>query len=232
MDETADSSTSLTVRSRLRDWLGTQVPRHLFSRLPQVIGRIPSFAGEKSLSLTFDDGPHPEGTPALLDVLRTHQVNATFFLLGERAARWPELVREIISEGHQIGNHSWSHVDFWKCSKLRLLVELTRCQRLLENIALEPVFWMRPPYGHVTYTARAWAKRTGATVALWDILPPDYNPASDLKRLETVWMNHLRPGSVVCLHDNEVSRRITPKLLSEMLPRLKETGWMFQDLSL
>ncbi len=232
MEEKADSPSTLTIRSRLRDWLGTQVPRHLFSRLPQVIGRIPHAPGERSLALTFDDGPHPKGTPALLDVLRKHQVSATFFLLGERAQRWPELVREIIAEGHQIGNHSWSHVDFWKCSKTRLLVELCRCQQVLENIAVEPVVWMRPPYGHVTWTARAWARRTGVTVALWDVLPPDYNPASTLNRLESVWVNHIRSGSIVCLHDNDVSCKITPQMLDRTIPVMKDFGWSFQDLSL
>lgn len=227
----AHSPSALSARSRLRDWLGTQVPRHVFSRLPRVLSRIPSPSGEKNVSLTFDDGPHPTGTPALLDILRQHQVPATFFLLGERARRWPELVREILSEGHQIGNHSWSHADFWKCSKTHLLKELCRCQQTLEEIAGEPVQWMRPPYGHVTYTARAWTRRRESQVVLWDLLPPDYNPASDLARLKQIYHRFVRPGSIICLHDNDVSGAITPQLLQELIPQAQDTGWNFRLLS-
>ncbi|WP_437228186.1 polysaccharide deacetylase family protein [Planctomicrobium sp. SH661] len=221
----------LTWKSKLRDWLGTQVPRHGFSRLPRVLSRIPHGPGEQVLSLTFDDGPHPTGTPALLDVLSVNNVRATFFLLGERAQRYPELVREILAEGHEIGNHSWSHADFWKCTKTHLLVELSRCQHLLSEIAAEPVHWMRPPYGHVSYTARAWARRNDSTVVLWDLLPPDYNPGSDVARLKSVYQRFIRPGSVVCLHDNDVSQHVTPQLLRSLIPQAREAGWSFRGLS-
>jgi len=219
------------MRSALRDWLGTQVPRHLFSRLPLVLSRIPTAPQEKALAFTFDDGPHPTGTPELLDVLRQFHVPATFFLLGERARRWPELVREILAEGHQIGNHSWSHADFWKCTKQHLLRELSRCQMTLEEIAEKPVRWVRPPYGHITYTVRAWAQRHQSRVVLWDLLPPDYHPASDLPRLNRVYRRYVRPGSILCLHDNDVSQTITPRFLKELLPQAREAGWSFQPLS-
>ena len=232
MESSDHSPTPLTFGSRLRDWLGTKVPRHVFSRLPRVLARIPHEPQSKVLSLTFDDGPHPTGTPVLLDLLREFDITATFFLVGERARRWPELVRDILVEGHEIGNHSWSHADFWKCSKTRLLQELSRCQHELEQISGAPVRWMRPPYGHVIYTARAWARRHNSTIVLWDLLPPDYNPASNLSRLKQVYQRHVRPGSVVCLHDNDASRKITPQFLREIIPEARQTGWNFQRLCL
>ncbi|SFI46716.1 polysaccharide deacetylase family protein [Planctomicrobium piriforme] len=229
MDDSHASQHELTFRMQMRDWAATQVPRHVFSRLPRVLCRLPE-RGE-TLSLTFDDGPHPEGTPALLDVLAKYNAPATFFLLGERVRRWPELVKRILDAGHAIGNHSWSHADFWKCSKTHLLTELTRCQRTLEDLAGEPVRWVRPPYGHVTYTVRAWAKRKDVRVVLWDLLPPDYSPVPDVKRLQRIYKRFVRSGSIICLHDNNNSLRVTPELLDSIIPQAQASGRTFVPLS-
>jgi len=223
-----ETSDRLTVPMRVRDWLATEVPRRIFSRLPQVVCRLPGPATR--LALTFDDGPHPTGTPALLDVLDEHQVPAVFFLIGERARQWPELVREILARGHAIGNHSWTHADFWKCSKEELLSELNHCQQTLEDLAGAPVPWVRPPYGHVTWTVRHWARDRGARVVLWDLLPPDYSPVPDVDRLEKVYQKYHRSGSIICLHDNDNSARVTPQLLQRIIPGARSHGFNFSPL--
>ena len=105
----------------------------------------PRRAGE--LALTFDDGPNPAWTPRLLDILASHDVRATFFLVGRFAQAEPELVRRIAAAGHLIGNHSWSHPNLALTATGRIDEELQRTSETLEQITGAPVRYFRPPFG-------------------------------------------------------------------------------------
>ncbi|MDP4780163.1 MAG: polysaccharide deacetylase family protein, partial [Akkermansiaceae bacterium] len=112
----------------------------------RIFGKVRTRGG-KGIWLTLDDGPCPETTPAVLDLLDEHGAKATFFLIGDRAAKHPELVREIRRRGHGIGNHSWSHprAFFWCLGPVRTWREITRCQRALTEITGEAPVWFRAP---------------------------------------------------------------------------------------
>ncbi|WP_437206185.1 polysaccharide deacetylase family protein [Planctomicrobium sp. SH664] len=224
----ADSSVRLTPRMRVRDWLGTKVPRHVFARIPGVMCRLPGAGRE--LSLTFDDGPHPVGTPLLLAALREFQAPATFFLLGERARRWPDLVRQILNEGHVLGNHSWAHLDCWKSTPQKIFREFSACQQLLEEMSGEPVRWLRPPFGHIKRPLFGWGTKKQVQTVLWDVIPPDYSPVHDVDRLQWICHRHLRNGSIICLHDNDNSAQVTPEFLRRMIPQALHEGWTFVPL--
>jgi peptidoglycan-N-acetylglucosamine deacetylase len=106
--------------------------------------------GGNTVALTFDDGPDEEFTPQVLDVLAAHRVRATFFLVGRRARNHPELVRRIVSDGHAVGSHTWSHPRPWTIGGLETLREYRAGRRAIEDLAGRDVPLFRPPKGYVT----------------------------------------------------------------------------------
>jgi peptidoglycan-N-acetylglucosamine deacetylase len=126
------------------------------------------------LALTFDDGPNPACTPRLLDILASHSVHATFFLVGSFAQQQPELIRRILAAGHLIGNHSWSHPNLALTPARRVDEELTRTSDTLQQITGAPIKYFRPPYGarrpHVLRTAR----RLGMIPVTWNAMTNDW----------------------------------------------------------
>ncbi|HEX4936049.1 MAG TPA: polysaccharide deacetylase family protein [Gemmatimonadaceae bacterium] len=152
---------------------------------------------EAVAALTFDDGPHPVYTPPLLDLLDRHAARATFFLVGEAAARHPALVREIAARGHAVGNHSWSHPSFTMIPGGERRRQLHACRRALAPYGA-PLF--RPPYGHHSVPARLDALWCGHEVIGWSHDSHDWCEA-DEDVLADALERGIRPGSIVLLHD-------------------------------
>jgi peptidoglycan-N-acetylglucosamine deacetylase len=137
-------------------------------------------ARSRELALTFDDGPNPTWTPKLLDTLASHNVHATFFLLGGFAQQQPDLVRRIAAAGHLIGNHSWSHPDLSRTSTSRVREELARTSDLLEQTIGAPVRYFRPPFGARRPVVFRIARDLGLTPALWNAMTNDWSePLTD-----------------------------------------------------
>jgi peptidoglycan/xylan/chitin deacetylase (PgdA/CDA1 family) len=133
------------------------------------------------LALTFDDGPNPAWTPRLLDILATHQVRATFFLVGSYAQAEPDLVRRIAAGGHLIGNHSWSHPNLALTAAGKVREELARTSETLEQIAGVPVRYFRPPFGARRPIVFMLARRLGMVPVLWNAMTTDWRePSADL----------------------------------------------------
>ena len=130
------------------------------------------------LALTFDDGPNPAWTPRLLDLLASHDVHATFFLVGKFAQAEPELVRRIVSAGHAIGNHSWSHPNLALTAAGRVEEELTRTSDLLQQIAGAPIRFFRPPFGARRPYVLRTARRLGMIPLLWNAMTTDWSEPS------------------------------------------------------
>ena len=136
----------------------------------------PSRPGE--MALTFDDGPNRHWTPRLLDTLASHNVRATFFLLGNRAEMEPALVRRMFAAGHLIGNHTWDHPNLSRSSSLRIRQELTRTSATLEQITGAPVKFFRPPYGARRPAVFRIAREIGLTPVLWNAMTSDWSEPS------------------------------------------------------
>jgi peptidoglycan-N-acetylglucosamine deacetylase len=156
--------------------------------------------------LTFDDGPDPQTTPRILELLARHGVKATFFLVGERAERHPALVREILSQGHQVGEHGYRHLHPWTTRPLAYLRELRQSGRAARGWAgTRSRVLFRPPFGKLNLFTMAYVIASGRRLAFWDIDPRDYeapSPDATAARVMERW-NH---GAVVLLHDG----RMTP----------------------
>ena len=146
--------------------IGTLVPRcALFG---PMIKRLPP--GGNLALLTIDDGPHPQHTPAILDLLDRHHIKALFFLVGERAAQHPQLVREIVARGHEIGNHTQTHpaTTFWMLRPVRLWREIAGCQETLTSLCPEqPPRFFRPPAGHHNIFTAQIAGALGLRMMMW-----------------------------------------------------------------
>lgn len=138
----------------------------------------PARPGE--IALTFDDGPNPTWTPKLLDTLASHNVHATFFLLGGFAQAQPDLVRRIAAAGHLVGNHSWSHPDLSRTPAQRVRQELWRTSQTLEQIVGAPVRYFRPPFGARRPVVFRIARELKLQPVLWNAMTNDWSePAAD-----------------------------------------------------
>jgi len=158
------------------------------------------------LALTFDDGPNPAFTPRLLEILARHDVHATFFSVGSYAQAQPALVRQIVAAGHQVGNHSWSHLNLARASASQIEEQLSRSCQTLEQITGAPVHYFRPPFGARRPEVLRAARRLGMVPVLWNAMTSDWkNPSADsiaqrlmrkIDRLE----RHGR-AAIIVLHD-------------------------------
>ncbi len=160
------------------------------------------------LALTFDDGPNPAWTPRLLDVLASHGVRATFFMLGSRAQAQPELTRRIAAAGHLIGNHSWNHPNLAITSVRRIREELAQTTEVLEQIVGAPVKYFRPPFGAKRPEVFRAARELGLVPVLWNAMTTDWKePSADaiVRRLRAKIDRLERRGwaANIVLHDGD-----------------------------
>ncbi|WP_176611344.1 polysaccharide deacetylase family protein [Actinomadura sp. WMMB 499] len=183
-------------------------------------------ARSKCVALTFDDGPVP-GTAELLDVLDANGVRATFFVVGEKAAEHPELVRREYLAGHEIGNHSYTHADLGEASKERVVSELRRTQDVIRSATgLTPVL-LRPPYGSMSKTLEREARRMGLAQVLWSVDPQDWSER-DSGSVEKKIVEGVRPGGVVLMHDIHGS---SVDAVPDIIERLRDDGYEFVTVS-
>lgn len=204
------------LRQALRRGLSAALPRRLF-----MVAGPPSARG---LALTFDDGPHPEHTPVVLDRLRELGVSATFFVVGERAEAHPALVARIVAEGHALGHHSWSHARPEERAPLSLVSEARRTAALLERLAGARPRLFRPPFGKVGAGELAGLWALGQTVVLWNRDPKDFasGDAAAVRR----WFDTepLAGGDILLLHD--VHAHVAPAL-DAVVARARRAGLGF-----
>ena len=172
------------------------------ARLPMARGPRPVLfsvrTDAKALALTFDDGPDPATTPVLLDLLARLGAKATFFLVGTRAERHPELVARIAAEGHEIGNHSWQHLSLPSLSEAEVADQLIRTRNVLQRHGRT---LMRPPFGDATPTTMAVVHRLNYTIVAWNVVGQDWFD-DDADTIARRILDQARPGSIVLLHDS------------------------------
>lgn len=201
-----------------------QLPRLLECFYPFALWRKPrNRKGLKTLYLTFDDGCVPQTTPALLDLLDRYQVKATFFVVGENALRYPDLVRQVALRGHRLGNHTFRHLNGFSTPDSVYLDSVEQTDQILRatlvqspEISPEGVcaclypLLFRPPYGKMRWSQLRAIRKTHEVV-LWDLLTHDYNPAYSPDCILRAIQRYTRDGSVVVFHD---SIKAQPNLLS------------------
>ncbi len=154
-------------------------------------------AQEACLALTFDDGPSSQVTPQILDILAKHHVQATFFIVGSHVAGNEELLRRMYRDGHEIGNHSWSHPDFTTITAAQLDMQVAKAQQAIVRAGVPAPTLFRPPYGAVNAVVRA---HVPMTLAMWNVDPEDWRQKTGKEVVERVEAG-IKPGRVVDMHD-------------------------------
>ncbi|MCS0605438.1 polysaccharide deacetylase family protein [Streptomyces sp. LP11] len=175
--------------------------------LPAV--RLPLFPGlagtghPRHIALTFDDGPDPRSTPRFLDALDGLGVRATFFVLGERVVRHPEVVRETAERGHEVAVHGWNHDRPWRPAPARDAAEVARAARAVHDVTGRPPRWYRPPYGILTGGRWAAARRAGLRTVLWSAWGRDWTADATPESVRATVAAGLRGGGTILLHDSD-----------------------------
>lgn len=174
----------------------------------------------KKIALTFDDGPHPIYTPELLDGLRERGVVCTFFVTGENATLYPELIEQMKEDGHLVGNHTYHHVQLSTVGEEVFLQELQETNRVLEGILEEEIVFVRPPYGDWTKSVE---KEIDMLPVLWDIDPLDWCTGNASKVVKKV-LENAEDQSIILMHDYyATSVEAALKIVDELL----EDGYEF-----
>jgi peptidoglycan-N-acetylglucosamine deacetylase len=185
---------------------------------------------ERKVWITIDDGPNPHDTPKLLDLLDEHGARATFFLIGERAERYPHLVREIVERGHEVGNHTYHHPAgwFWFLGWGGNFREISKGAGILRRIV--PSFslrWFRAPAGMRNHHVHPILKEQGLQLVAWSVRGRDGVSRDKVKILERL-ENGIAPGAIMLMHEGVVDindERLAPQVLGGLLELLKVGGY-------
>lgn len=156
----------------------------------------------RQVALTFDDGPDPRYTPRCLEILKAHGVRATFFLVGQQARRYPDLARRIRADGHDVGNHTWSHQHHWFLGPRRAMDEVREGSRAISEIIGEPSRYFRPSFGVMNLFSYREAARLGERCVLWSITAEDWVGGRSADTIAATVCPRLKDGSIVLLHDS------------------------------
>ena len=180
------------------------------------------------IAMTFDDGPSEKLTPELLDLLARHHIHATFFVIGQNVVAHPEILQRAAREGHEVGNHSWSHPAFGKMSDERVRTELQKTDDAIRAALGKRPVLMRPPYGSITARQKKWINAEfGYRTILWDVDPLDWKrpgPSVVMSRI----VKGTRPGSIILSHDIHPG---TIKAMPETFDQLEAKGFKFVTVS-
>lgn len=201
-------------------------------RTPKLVSRLlfPGYLwemeeSEKCLYLTFDDGPHPEATPFVLDLLKEYNAKATFFCIGKNVAQYPSIYSRIKNEGHRVGNHTMNHLNGWKTDDATYLENVIEAGKYIDSKLF------RPPYGRITGFQAKSLKEGGAfRIVMWTILSGDF----DLKITgEQCWKNvknKAKAGSIIVFHDSEKAMPRMMHAVKSTLKHFADAGFSFKSI--
>lgn len=171
-----------------------QPARYLKWLYPRALWRIKT--RQKKVYLTFDDGPVPEATPWVIDLLAKYHIKATFFCVGENVWRYPHIYQQIIDEGHQTGNHTYNHLRATKVSNKGYFENIEKAAQFVKSDLF------RPPHGQIYPWQMSVLKKRFKEVVLWDVLTYDYNQSKTVDQIVDNVKRYTRPGSILVFHDS------------------------------
>ena len=186
-----------------------------------------------ALALTFDDGPS-ESTPALLEILAEHKIPATFFMCGKNVRRFPKIAREVVSSGHEIGNHTDSHPRLDFKSPEFIYGELALAQETIIQVTGATPKLFRAPYGVRWFGLKSAQQRLGLVGVMWTAIGRDWKWPSG--RVTRLLLSRASKGAIFCLHDGRETQRApdiraTLEAVERVLPALKDRGFAFETVS-
>ncbi|MDA3813717.1 MAG: polysaccharide deacetylase family protein [Candidatus Cloacimonetes bacterium] len=192
---------------------------------------------ENLVALTFDDGPHPEFTKELLDLFKERGIKATFFVTGEKIEKHREIIKRMIADGHELGNHSYSHKNLIFKKKSKIKEEIQKTDYLLRDLGVKGEIHFRPPYGRLLFSAFAVLASLNKKVIMWNIPTKDYKERDPKVILSRIY-KRIKPGSIIVLHDSgiertgkEIDRQATIDAVKELINELPKKVYKFRTVS-
>ncbi len=183
---------------------------------------------QKVVAMTFDDGPHPSLTPKLLDILKARNIKCTFFVIGKQAQEYPQIIRRIIAEGHEIGNHTWTHASLSSLSDAQIRKELQQSEDALVAAANVRPHLVRPPYGAINARVKQLMfSEFGYSTIMWSVDPQDWRRPG-VSVVTSRLVNGARPGSIMLAHDIHPP---TIQAMPSMFDQLLAKGFQFVTVS-
>jgi peptidoglycan/xylan/chitin deacetylase (PgdA/CDA1 family) len=175
--------------------------------------------------LSFDDGPHPEVTGFVLDLLNAYGARASFFCIGENVVRYPETYNRIISEGHKVGNHTQHHKNGWKTGNREYLDDVREAQQHIDSKLF------RPPYGRVSFSQlRVIQQAMQLKPIMWSLVSGDFDTAISPEACARNVLDNMRPGDIIVFHDSEKASERLKYALPLVLEEIKTRGWIAEKL--
>jgi peptidoglycan/xylan/chitin deacetylase (PgdA/CDA1 family) len=178
---------------------------------------------KRDLYITFDDGPTPDITLEILDILRAFNASATFFCIGGNIKRWPGNFGAIVNEGHSIGNHTWNHMSGWEYSDYSYYRNVLECAQFVKSNLF------RPPYGRITRSQVKGLKNRYKLI-MWDVLSADWSEGTTPEKCYENVIRNSRSGSIIVFHDSDKAKRNMLHALPKALKHWTEEGYSFQSI--
>lgn len=198
-----------------------QPPKIVRAIYPRAIWRMDP--KEKAVYLTFDDGPIPEITPWVLDLLDEHDIKATFFMVGDNVRKYPETFRMVVERGHRIGNHTFNHIRGFGIRTKNYLANTNKANETMQTDLF------RPPHGHMRWKQYHVLKKY-YKIVMWDLVTRDYSKRTNGRQVFRIVKKYVRNGSIITFHDSLKAEKNMKYALPRSIEWLKEQGYEFKLL--
>jgi peptidoglycan/xylan/chitin deacetylase (PgdA/CDA1 family) len=199
-----------------------KIPLFVRKFFPSALWKVDSES--KDVYLTFDDGPTPKVTREVLDLLSQYNAKATFFCLGNKVEKFPEVYQDLLESGHQIGNHSYSHYLGLKTKNKKYFEDIKIASKVINSSLF------RPPYGKMKLSQYLFLK-SRYKIVLWDLIPGDYKEGMTASKLVSNIIDNVSSGSIIVLHDSDKCAKVMLSALPVILKELDKKGYSFQSIN-
>lgn len=200
-----------------------QLPAWLQRIYPGAIWR--GDTTRKVVYLTFDDGPVPEVTPKLLDILEAEKVHATFFMVADNVTKYPQIYHRVVANGHRIGNHTYHHIKGTRYKLEEYIADVKKADVILGGTKL-----FRPPYGRLLPKQNLALRMKGYKIILWDVLTHDYDKSHSAEDMVRIVKRYVRNGSIITFHDSIKSNERMLAAVPQVIRELRNDGYTFETL--
>lgn len=201
-------------------------PWWLRALYPVFTWRMPG--DEKVIYLTFDDGPHPQATPFVLEQLKKFDAKASFFCIGKNVVAEPGIYRQVLAEGHAVGNHTYHHYNGWKTEDAVYMEDIQKTMELV------PSKLFRPPYGRIkrSQAKQLLSPQLSLRTIMWDVLSGDFDTRLQPQACFNNVIKHTRPGSIIVFHDSQKALPRMQYALPRVLEYFSERGYRFERMDM
>jgi peptidoglycan-N-acetylglucosamine deacetylase len=191
------------------------------------VWRFPSKTSK--VYLTFDDGPIPEVTENVLEILERQNIKATFFCIGDNIKKHPKIFQKLVSCGHAIGNHTYNHVKGWNVTTELYLENVKFCSEVILQHTIETKLF-RPPYGRIKLSQAKALRKLGYKIIMWNVLSKDYDEKTKPKTCLNNIIKNTKSGSIIVCHDSIKAKNQLLPILEEAIITLKSKGFVFDTV--